>query len=90
MRVVAEPGVLRVEDTVPGLDDGDREHAFERFYLHERYGRGAAGRDGARARDREGADARDGRERRRRQRPGTLTVFTVRLGLPVGARELPA
>ena len=31
--------MLRVEDTGPGLDDGDRERAFERFYLHERYGR---------------------------------------------------
>mgnify|MGYP002132604636 CR=1 FL=1 len=39
VRVVAEPGVLRVEDTGPGLADIDRKHAFERFYLHERYGR---------------------------------------------------
>src|SRR5581483_7874779 len=39
VRVVASPGVLRVEDTGPGLEDTDRERAFERFYLHERYGR---------------------------------------------------
>jgi signal transduction histidine kinase len=39
VRVVAEPGMLRVEDTGPGLDAGDQERAFERFYLHERYGR---------------------------------------------------
>ena len=32
-------GELRVEDTGPGLGDDEREHAFERFYLHERYGR---------------------------------------------------
>jgi two-component system sensor histidine kinase BaeS len=37
--VVAAPGELRVEDTGPGLEDDDRVHAFERFYLHERYGR---------------------------------------------------
>ena len=30
---------MRVEDTGPGLEDEDRAHAFERFYLHERYGR---------------------------------------------------
>jgi len=39
VRVVARPGELRVEDTGPGLGDDEREHAFERFYLHERYGR---------------------------------------------------
>jgi signal transduction histidine kinase len=39
VRVVARPGVLRVEDTGPGLGDEERAHAFERFYLHERYGR---------------------------------------------------
>jgi two-component system sensor histidine kinase BaeS len=39
VRVVTAPGILRVEDTGPGLKDEDRPHAFERFYLHERYGR---------------------------------------------------
>jgi signal transduction histidine kinase len=39
VRVVTAPGELRVEDTGPGLEDDDRAHAFERFYLHERYGR---------------------------------------------------
>ncbi|HZC74610.1 MAG TPA: HAMP domain-containing sensor histidine kinase, partial [Gaiellaceae bacterium] len=38
VRVVAAPGVLRVEDTGPGLAESDTERAFERFYLHERYG----------------------------------------------------
>jgi two-component system, OmpR family, sensor kinase len=39
VRIVTGPGVLRVEDTGPGLEDADRDRAFERFYLHERYGR---------------------------------------------------
>jgi len=39
IRLVTEPGLLRVEDTGPGLKPEEHEHAFERFYLHERYGR---------------------------------------------------
>src|SRR2546423_3855433 len=38
VRVVTAPGELRVEDTGPGLQQEERERAFERFYLHERYG----------------------------------------------------
>jgi signal transduction histidine kinase len=37
VRVTAEPGVLVVEDTGPGLRSEDLPHAFERFYLHSRY-----------------------------------------------------
>jgi two-component system sensor histidine kinase BaeS len=39
IRLVTGPGQLRVEDTGPGLKPEEHEHAFERFYLHERYGR---------------------------------------------------
>jgi two-component system OmpR family sensor kinase len=39
VRVLAEPGLLAVEDTGPGLEPEDLRHAFERFYLHDRYGR---------------------------------------------------
>ncbi|HSC90292.1 MAG TPA: HAMP domain-containing sensor histidine kinase [Gaiellaceae bacterium] len=39
VRVVAEPGLLAVEDTGPGLRPEELPRAFERFYLHERYGR---------------------------------------------------
>ena len=31
------PGQVSVRDTGPGLDSQDLPHAFERFYLHERY-----------------------------------------------------
>jgi signal transduction histidine kinase len=37
--VITAPGMLRVEDTGPGLENEDKARAFERFYLHERYGR---------------------------------------------------
>jgi two-component system OmpR family sensor kinase len=38
VRVIAEPGLLAVEDTGPGLKPEELPHAFERFYLHARYG----------------------------------------------------
>jgi two-component system sensor histidine kinase BaeS len=37
VRVTAEPGVIIVEDSGPGLRREDLPHAFERFYLHTRY-----------------------------------------------------
>ena len=38
VRVLVEPGQLTVEDTGPGLAPEDIARAFERFYLHSRYG----------------------------------------------------
>ena len=38
VRVIAEPELLAVEDTGPGLTPEELPHAFERFYLHSRYG----------------------------------------------------
>jgi two-component system OmpR family sensor kinase len=37
--VRAEPGRLLVADTGPGLEPGDLEHAFDRFFLYDKYGR---------------------------------------------------
>ena len=68
VRIVAAPGCVRVEDSGPGLAEEDREHAFERFYLHSRYGKERPRRHRARPGDRQGADAGDGRDRRRRER----------------------
>jgi two-component system sensor histidine kinase BaeS len=39
VRVVAEPGLIAVEDTGPGLEAEELPRAFERFYLYSRYGR---------------------------------------------------
>ena len=38
VEVIASPGRLSVVDDGPGLEAGDLEHAFDRFYLWDRYG----------------------------------------------------
>ena len=91
VRVVAAPGMLRVEDTGPGLAEPDTERAFERFYLHERYGlerRVGTGLGLAIVKE---LTLAMGGSVDVDSEPGRLTVFTVRLRVPVAAREtLPA
>jgi signal transduction histidine kinase len=92
VRVVAAPGVLRVEDTGPGIAEADAEHAFERFYLHERYGQERkVGTGLGLAIVKELTHAMGGSVDVESV-PDRLTVFTVRLRVPVAApREtLPA
>ena len=92
VRVVADPGILRVEDTGPGLAQDDMERAFERFYLHERYGlERQVGTGLGLAIVKELTLAMGGSVDVESQ-PGRLTIFTVRLRVPkVPAREtLPA
>jgi two-component system OmpR family sensor kinase len=85
VRVAAAPGVLRVEDTGPGLQPEEREHAFERFYLHERYGRERpVGTGLGLAIVKELTEAMGGTVEVTSE-PGRLTAFTVRLATP--ARE---
>jgi two-component system sensor histidine kinase BaeS len=80
--VVAEPGVLRVEDTGPGLQPDEHERAFERFYLHERYGRErAVGTGLGLAIVKELTEAMGGSVDVTSE-PGRLTTFTVRLAVP--------
>jgi signal transduction histidine kinase len=87
VRVVAAPGVLRVEDTGPGLAEADTEHAFERFYLHERYGRERQVGTGLGLAIVKELTLAMGGSVEVESSPGTLTVFTVRLRVPVAARE---
>ncbi len=84
VRVVTGPGVLRVEDTGPGLREEDREHAFERFYLHSRYGRERpVGTGLGLAIVKELAEAMGGAVEVSSE-PDRLTVFTVRLAVSAG------
>jgi two-component system sensor histidine kinase BaeS len=82
VRVVAAPGELRVEDTGPGLQPDERARAFERFYLHERYGRERpVGTGLGLAIVKELTEAMGGSVEVE-STPGRLTRFTVRLGVP--------
>jgi two-component system sensor histidine kinase BaeS len=82
VRVMVTPGSLRVEDTGPGLEPEDRERAFERFYLHERYGRERpVGTGLGLAIVKELVEAMGGTVEVASE-PGRLTSFMVRLTLP--------
>jgi signal transduction histidine kinase len=82
VRIVAAPGRLQVEDTGPGLNRDDCERAFERFYLHARYGRERpVGTGLGLALVKELTQAMGGTVEVSSV-PGRLTVFTVRLGVP--------
>jgi signal transduction histidine kinase len=82
VRVVTAPGLLRVEDNGPGLEPGDHERAFERFYLHERYGRERkVGTGLGLAIVKELTEAMGGTVTVESE-PGRLTTFTVRLRAP--------
>jgi two-component system, OmpR family, sensor kinase len=85
VRVVAEPGVLRVEDTGPGLAEADTERAFERFYLHERYGLERQVGTGLGLAIVKELTLAMGGDVDVESRPGALTVFTVRFHVPKGA-----
>jgi two-component system sensor histidine kinase BaeS len=82
VRVVAEPGLVRVEDTGPGLADDDRARAFERFYLHERYGRERPVGTGLGLAIVKELTAAMGGTVAVDSVPGELTTFTVRLAQP--------
>jgi signal transduction histidine kinase len=87
VRVVTRPGMLRVEDTGPGLGDDERAHAFERFYLHERYGRERpVGTGLGLAIVKELTEAMGGTVQVESE-PGTRTAFTVRLRVPRRVRS---
>jgi two-component system, OmpR family, sensor kinase len=81
VRIVAEPGSIRVEDTGPGLQPEELGQAFERFYLYSRYGRERpVGTGLGLAIVKELAEGMGGSVTAE-STPGALTVFTVRLPL---------
>lgn len=81
VRIVAEPGSIRVEDTGPGLRPEELGQAFERFYLYSRYGRERpVGTGLGLAIVKELAQGMGGSVAAE-STPGALTVFTVRLPL---------
>ncbi|MBV8064421.1 MAG: HAMP domain-containing histidine kinase, partial [Actinobacteria bacterium] len=83
VRVVTEPGLLRVEDTGPGLRAEERDRAFERFFLHERYGQERkVGTGLGLAIVKELTEAMGGSVEVASE-PERLTAFTVRLPVPV-------
>jgi two-component system, OmpR family, sensor kinase len=87
VRIMAEPGSIRVEDTGPGLQPEELGQAFERFYLYSRYGRERpVGTGLGLAIVKELAQGMGGSVAAE-STPGALTVFTVRLPLgdPVDA-----
>jgi two-component system, OmpR family, sensor histidine kinase BaeS len=82
VRVVTSPGELRVEDTGPGLEDDDHPRAFERFYLHERYGRERPVGTGLGLAIVKELTVAMGGTVSVESVPGELTAFTVRLAKP--------
>jgi len=83
VRVVTAPGLLRVEDNGPGLRPEEHAHAFERFYLHERYGRErTVGTGLGLAIVKELTEAMGGTVEVT-SHPGRLTTFTVRFAVPL-------
>ena len=82
VRIVASLGEIRVEDTGPGLGAEELDRAFERFYLHSRYGRERPVGSGlGLAIVKELVEGMGGSVEAR-STPNELTVFTVRLPRP--------
>ena len=76
------PGTLRVEDTGPGLAEEDCARAFERFYLHSRYGRERPVGTGLGLAIVKELTRAMGGEVEVVSKPGRRTVFMVRLTVP--------
>jgi signal transduction histidine kinase len=90
VRVGAEPGTVTVEDTGPGLKPQDLPLAFERFYLHSRYGRERPVGTGLGLAIVKELTAGMGGTVEVQSRPGRGATFTIRLPRPSDpALDLP-
>ncbi len=87
--VTAEPGVLTVRDTGPGIDTDDLDRAFERFYLYERYSRNRRVGTGLGLAIVKVLTEAMGGSVTILSRPGEGTSFTVTLPVP-SADDVPA
>jgi signal transduction histidine kinase len=87
--IVAEPGLLAVEDTGPGLQPDELPRAFERFFLYSRYGQERpVGTGLGLAIVKQLAEGMGGRVEATSE-PGGVTRFAVRLRpAHAGEREL--
>jgi len=84
VQIVARPGRLEVVDDGPGLAEADLGHAFERFYLHDRYaGEQRVGSGLGLAVVHELAEAMGGAAEVRSE-PGAGATFALALPLPPG------
>jgi two-component system sensor histidine kinase BaeS len=90
VRVVAGLGTIAVEDTGPGLQPEELERAFERFYLHSRYGRERPVGTGLGLAIVKALAEGMGGSVDVTSSPGTLTVFTIRLPAPAPERTRAA
>ncbi len=86
VRIVAGPGSIRVEDTGPGLPAEDLRRAFERFYLHSRYGRERPVGTGLGLAIVKALAEGMGGSVHAESQPDRLTVFTISLPLPPATR----
>jgi signal transduction histidine kinase len=87
VRIVAGPGRLEVVDDGAGIAEDDLAHAFERFYLYDRYGdRRRVGTGLGLAIVRELAEAMEGSAAVRSQ-IAIGSTFTIRLPVPAGTAQ---
>ncbi|HXH87287.1 MAG TPA: HAMP domain-containing sensor histidine kinase [Gaiellaceae bacterium] len=89
VEVVARPGEIQVRDTGPGLGPDEVERAFERFFLHSRYGRERPVGSGLGLAIVQTLAEGMGGSVAVASAPGELTVFTVRLPTAGFTRVLP-
>lgn len=89
VEIAVAPGVLAVRDTGPGLGPEEVERAFDRFYLHSRYGKERPVGSGLGLAIVKALAEGMGGSVEVESAPGELTVFTVRLPPARFTRVLP-